>query len=171
MENNDLIAEMSQATEKKPEVEVIEAVVLDDNAGSNSNNGTNEPEPEKKEFKNPPKYQARMIIMFIDNLGKMILPDLYRRKMFTAKDEETLKNTSDENLRNNNLTPEEQTVFKKYEKYREHVKGIPLTETEIECLEEPMSQVIEKYGLDMGPEFMLGMCIIGVFGSRVRHAV
>lgn len=175
MENNyqDLAEELARITREVPEIE--DAVLVEEEevtqvaqANENSEDPNNPPPEEPKQFKTPPNLQARMIVSFLDKSGQMWLPDFYMKKAFTFDEIENLKIITAKTAASKTLTADEAKLLKKYEAFEKYVKSLPFTKEEVEFMVEPIEQVIEKYGMDLGPEWFLGMALFSVLGSRLR---
>ncbi len=103
------------------------------------------------------KQNATMIVGTIDLLQTLSLPFLYQRSMFTKEERLRLKvlKKSQTDQGETTYSEDDLILLDKYNTFLELKENISFSEMESNALIDPLSTIMQKYKLSLGPEIML----------------
>jgi len=181
-ENDDLLKELAEATEIKPEPDTVtplSAIPGDESPGDTFRDFRPEPkrqpdpEPGDDHDPTPPisyKEQASYLIAFVDGFQSLALPVAYQRSYFTEEERDRLKSIEKrmkDSAAGGIVEAVDQELYKKYVECDEMIKNLPFTEKEVNLLTTPLAAVMEKYKFTPGPETLLMGAIFTVMAPRL----
>lgn len=187
-ENDDLLKQLKEATERKGDIPIISDFGPSDTpadqppSGHNGDDFKEEPAPIEIEEPQAPavpvnyKEQARLMIAFVDGLQGLVLPGAYQHAYFTDEEKEKLKDLKKRLAISGSesetvITENDHEIYEKYQDVEELIDNLPFTEKEIKMLESPAAAYMEKYKFNPGPETALIMALLAVMGPRVAPLI
>jgi hypothetical protein len=114
-----------------------------------------------------PAKQAKFYVKCLDTYQKPFIKRVLKNRMFNRSELKVLSSMQQKLYAGEDLTPHETSIRKKYAKYLEISKGIPLDLDEKEQIEVPLEECIKKYNKSASPEFMLAMALGSIIISRL----
>lgn len=186
----DLLQQLSEITEKKPETNITEAEIIqepekakinpDDFDYNNINDVGKEPIPsaepiEVNPIEPPPTFEqfkdeARALVGFFGGISCMFLPTLYRNKLLSKEEyilaKQLLKRIKKDRNAETAFSPKEWDIYEKILQLEEYEETLPLSEKETESIAQPLAELMQKYGKKTSPEMRLLFAIGTVYIPR-----
>ena len=111
------------------------------------------------------KTSANGIVDLIDGTASLMLPSIYKKRLFGTKQKFNEAKALSRKSRNNIQTVDEveQALIDKYHDYIDYVDDLPIDGDEKELISKPLADVLFKHQKTASPEMMLVIAVATVY--------
>lgn len=113
--------------------------------------------------------QAHVYVNFLDGIQALFLPSLYRKKLFSPEEIETLPDILQTWEHQKRTTPQAAPpeIVSRYGHFEKYLESLPFSEKEEKLLIKPLAKVLQKYNHAPGVESALIMAAFTVMAPRI----